>query len=219
MEKNKKIILITVISIIAIILIGTLIYFLFIKDDNTNNIAKNSKLEKINEKINQNEKYSISIEGDKNKIYYSKNDNMAYTDSEYEGQNTEFLVKDGNTYLIQDDTKRYFTYTNNEIDLTKYSSVFEELSTKDFVQGKEKIDNTEYIYQEYQGITNFAIENLEEGLSEEEIQNIKTRFYFKGDDLVYIKTIAGEKEELLKITISYKVDDNLFSIPEGYTEG
>ncbi len=219
MEKNKKIILITVISIIAIILIGTLIYFLFIKDDNTNNIAKNSKLEKINEKINQNEKYSISIEGDKNKIYYSKNDNMAYTDSEYEGQNTEFLVKDGNTYLIQDDTKRYFTYTNNEIDLTKYSSVFEELSIKDFVKGKEKIDNTEYIYQEYQGITNFAIENLEEGLSEEEIQNIKTRFYFKGDDLVYIKTIAGEKEELLKISISYKVDDNLFSIPEGYTEG
>lgn len=219
MDKNKKIILITVISIIAIILIGTLIYFLFIKDDNTNNIARNSKLEKINEKINQSGKYSISIEGDKNKIYYSKKDNMAYTDSEYEGQNTEFLVKDGNTYLIQDDTKRYFTYTNNEIDLTKYSSVFEELSTKDFVKGKEKIDNTEYIYQEYQGITNFAIENLEEDLNEEEVQNIKTRFYFKGDDLVYIKTIAGEKEELLKISISYKVDDNLFSIPEGYTEG
>ena len=125
MEKNKKIILITIISIIAIILIGTLIYFLFIKDDNTNNIAKNSKLEKINEKINQNEKYSISIEGDKNKIYYSKNANMAYTDSEYDGQNSKFLVKDGNTYLIQDDTKRYFTYTNNEIDLTKYSSVSE----------------------------------------------------------------------------------------------
>ena len=219
MDKNKKIILITIISIIAIILIGTLIYFLFIKDDNTNNIAKNSKLEKINEKINQSGKYSISIEGDKNKIYYSKNDNMAYTDSEYDGQNSKFLVKDGNTYLIQDDTKRYFTYTNNEIDLTKYSSVFEELSTKDFVQEKEKINNTEYIYQEYQGITNFAIKNLEEGLNEEEVRNIKTRFYFKGDDLVYIKTIAGEKEELLKISISYKVDDNLFSIPEGYTEG
>ena len=219
MDKNKKIILITIISIIAIILIGTLIYFLFINTNNTNNIAKNSKLEKINEKINQSGKYSISIEGDKNKIYYSKNDNMAYTDSEYDGQNSKFLVKDGNTYLIQDDTKRYFTYTNNEIDLTKYSSVFEELSTKDFTKGKEKIDNTEYIYQEYQGITNFAIENLEEGLSEEEVQNIKTRFYFKGDDLVYIKTIAGEKEELLKISISYKVDDNLFLIPEGYTEG
>ena len=219
MEKNKKIILITIISIIAIILIGTLIYFLFIKDDNTNNIAKNSKLEKINEKINQSGKYSISIEGDKNKTYYSKNANMAYTDSEYDGQNSKFLVKDGNTYLIQDDTKRYFTYTNNEIDLTKYSSVFEELSTKDFTKGKEKIDNTEYSYQEYQGITNFAIENLEEDLNEEEVQNIKTRFYFKGDDLVYIKTIAGEKEELLKISISYKVDDNLFSIPEGYTEG
>lgn len=46
----------------------------------------------------------------------------------------------------------------------------------------------------------------------------KTRFYFDGKDLKYIKTIAGNKEELLKVTISKDVDNKLFQIPSDYEE-
>ncbi len=47
----------------------------------------------------------------------------------------------------------------------------------------------------------------------------KTRLYFQGDKLVYIKTIAGDKQELLKVENTYKVDNQLFNIPSDYTEG
>ena len=51
-----------------------------------------------------------------------------------------------------------------------------------------------------------------------ENEEVKTRFYFKGDKLAYIKTIIGEKQELLKVDISYDVDNNLFEIPSDYKE-
>ena len=66
---------------------------------------------------------------------------------------------------------------------------------------------------------------LKEKVSEEQIEEIikyiedlnkKTRLYFKGKDLKYIKTISGENEEILKVEISDKVDNNLFQLPEGY---
>ena len=49
--------------------------------------------------------------------------------------------------------------------------------------------------------------------------NIKTRFYYSGNDLKYIKTITENNEELLEIKIEYEADDSLFEIPEGYTDG
>ena len=52
----------------------------------------------------------------------------------------------------------------------------------------------------------------------EEDQEVKTRFYFDGDKLVYIKKIIGDKQELLKVDISDNVDNNLFEIPSDYKE-
>ena len=46
----------------------------------------------------------------------------------------------------------------------------------------------------------------------------KTRFYFDGDKLVYIKTIIGDKQEVLKVDLSYNVDSKLFEIPSDYQE-
>ena len=49
--------------------------------------------------------------------------------------------------------------------------------------------------------------------------DIKTRFYFdKNGDLTYIKTIYGEEEELLKVSLEKNVDDSIFEIPSDYAE-
>ena len=49
--------------------------------------------------------------------------------------------------------------------------------------------------------------------------NIKTRFYFdKDNNLVYVKTINGDAEELMQINIEKEVDDSIFEIPSDYAE-
>lgn len=49
-------------------------------------------------------------------------------------------------------------------------------------------------------------------------QEVKTRFYFDNNNLVYIKTIIGNKQEIFKVNISYDVDSKLFEIPSDYKE-
>ena len=58
--------------------------------------------------------------------------------------------------------------------------------------------------------------NANDEVSEEDTN---TRFYFKGDKLQYIKTIMGEKSELLQVNVSYNVDNSLFEIPADFQEG
>ena len=50
-------------------------------------------------------------------------------------------------------------------------------------------------------------------------KDMRTRFYFdKDDNLVYIQTINGAKQELLEIKIQKEVDDSIFEIPSTYAE-
>ena len=82
-------------------------------------------------------------------------------------------------------------------------------------KGKEKINDTTYEYEEYIGFEGFMTST---GLDDEE-NNVSTRFYFKGKDLKYIKTIVpDEEDELLEIIISYSAPDELFEIPSDYVE-
>ena len=46
----------------------------------------------------------------------------------------------------------------------------------------------------------------------------KTRFYFDGNNLAYIKTVLGNKEKTLKVEISENIDNNIFTIPSDYEE-
>ena len=58
--------------------------------------------------------------------------------------------------------------------------------------------------------------------------SVKTRFYFDGSELVYLKTIyntvdeeTGEKvqvEELQTVKVEYEVKDSVFEIPANYAE-
>lgn len=212
MSKKTKIILISVIAVVLIILIAVGIWF-FTRSNGEGGQNSNDKLSKLYETLQSKDSYSYtSTLDDNNQFYYAKYDGKAYTRTIYNGNESVFLIKDGNSYLIRDTSKTYYTYTNNEIDLYKIELALSGLVGTEHETGSEEIDGKNYNYEEYTGATTLALMSTSD-VNEEEV---KTRFYFKGDDLVYIKTIAGETEELLKIEISDEVDTSLFEIPSGY---
>lgn len=217
MSKNRKIILIVVVAIIVLAIIAGFIYFVGFQSGVEDKIlnGSTSKANKLYSELKEKQNYSFIMTLDeKNKIYYAKKDNMAYIETTYQDEISKFIVKNGNSYLLMDDQKIYYKYENNETDLEKIIYQLEKIKDKDYVVGREKIENKAYKYEEYEKVTEFLIKEI----SMEEEQTAKTRLYFDGDKLVYIKTIVGDYEEILKIDISYQIDDNLFEIPSEYKE-
>lgn len=212
-SKNKKIVLISVISVIVVALIVGLILYVVLKEKNEEDIVK---LNKLYETLQSKDSYSFStILDDNNKMYYATYENKAYINTIYDGTESKFIIRDGNTYLIMDDVGTYYTYNNNEIDLEKIELELKSIKDLEHESGTEKIENKTYKYEEYNVLTTFAIMDTSEI---KENQEVKTRFYFNDDELVYIKTIIGEEEELLKVDISYNVDKKIFEIPLEYEE-
>ncbi len=213
--KNKKtiVIIIAVIAVIAILGVS----FFFINKNTSKTGTTSNKLENLYENLKQNQSYSFTATlDDNNKMIYEKNDGNAYTDTIYDGTESKFIIKDGNSYLLIDDQKAYYTYANNDIDLDKIEvQLSEVINSGDYQNGEEKIDGKNYQYEEYNCITDFTMQDTS---NVTENQNVKTRFYFKNNKLVYIKTIINDKQELLKVDISNNVDTNLFEIPLDYEE-
>ena len=211
--KNKKIILIIVITLIIITMIVGLLGYFVVKEKNDEQV---SKINKLYETLKDKTSYSFEAKiDDNNKIYYANSENKAYINTIYNEIGSKFIIKDGNTYLILDDMKTYYTYKNNETDLEKIEIELKNIKDLKPKNGKEKIHNKNYKYEEYKILTSLSM--LDTSNIKEE-QEVKTRFYFKGNDLVYIKTIIGEKEEILKVDISNKVDKKIFDIPTDYKE-
>lgn len=215
-KKNKKIAIVCMAIIVAIIVIGV-IFFAVNKSTSKTSGATANKLENLYENLKQSQSYSFTATlDDKNKMTYEKNDGEAYTDTTYNGTESKFIIKDGNSYLLVDDQKAYYTYVNNDIDLNKIElQLSEVINSGEHQNGEEKIDGKNYQYEEYNGITDFTMQDTSNVTAN---QNAKTRFYFKNNKLVYIKTIINDKQELLKVDISNNVDTNLFEIPSDYEE-
>ena len=146
-------------------------------------------------------------------MYYAKKEGKAYIDIFEDGQENKTIVTEGNTYLVNDDEKTYYIYNNNETDFNKIENQLSELKDMENKKGKEKIGNTTYYYEEYDSITEFIIQNSFYNIEE---NKPKTRFYFDGDELKYIKTIINNKQELTKIDIFNKVDNKLIEISSDY---
>jgi len=213
MDKKKKIIWITIITIIIVAAIAAVIWY-FVSNQNTNSDI--SKIKQLYETLADKTSYSFStVLDDNNQAYYAKENDKAYTDTTYNGSQSKFIIRDGNSYLLMDDSKVYYTYRNNETDLKKVELGLETLKDMEYEKGEEKIDNKKYQYEEYATLTSFTMRDTSEITQSQEV---KTRFYFKGDKLVYIKTMIGDKQELLKVEIKDKVDSNLFEIPSDYRE-
>ena len=208
--QNKNIILISSIIAIIIIVIGVIFYFIKPQAVKQN---EGEKIDKLYESLKEKSGYSFEAKLDKdNKTFFVKQSNQAYLEEITDGNEMKIIVKDENTYLLKDDEKAYYIYKNNDTNLNKIEDTLEEVKDLEYEVGKENIDNKTYTYVEISRSTDFVIMNLEG------VKQIKTRFYFSGDKLDYIKTIADQKQELLKITISDNIDRNLFEIPADYEE-
>ena len=217
-KKNNNIFIFGVLVVITLLVLGLTLYF-GTKKDKENVSTDAIKFKKEYEKYNNKEagngyKYPKVTLDDNNKLYYAKSGDTAYTDTTYNGSESKYVIKDGNSYLLMDESKKYYTYANNTIDLNLVIDTLEKLKEEEHQDGEEQIDGKNYNYEEYSTITELAISDFSENTS-----NAKTRLYFQGDKLVYIKTIAGDKQELLKVETTYKVDNQLFNIPSDYAEG
>ena len=218
MDKKKKIIIISISAVIALIIIGVTIYFI---TRNVTESANENKLLKMYEKMAQNETYTISFKlNDDNQYTVSRQGNQANIDIYDEGTRTTDIIKDGNTYLLVYSTNRYYTYNNNDLQLTELiNEINDIIQSQEPEKGEEEINGKTYEYLEYKNVSYFLMnpdETVSGGNTSQEDENINTRFYFKGDKLEYIKTIMPNKTELLEVNVSYDVDNSLFEIPDNF---
>ena len=219
---NKKTIIILTISVIVILIIAGLIWFLVANKNNSNNQsqetpAQESKTQKIYDELKNSEAYQFTRKiDDNNQVLIAKKGDRAYEKEIFKGSETNYLVKDGDLYLLSATNQRYYIYQNNDEILNLIVNAFSKIENKTYTEGKEEINGKKYNYEEFQGIQEFLVDS---NLYSADETNIKTRFYYSGNDLKYIKTITENNEELLEIKIEYEADDSLFEIPEGYTDG
>ncbi len=215
MKKNKRI------SLIAVILVIIGIIFIISKIINSKS-SDEQKLAKIYEDLKSSQSYYFQMERNSNNkiIMAQKGDKTIIDQYSKEGEDsvqshTTTLIKDNNTYLILHDRKEYYVYEENNVDQTILIDGIKEIMSKDFTRGNEKVRGKKYDYEEYNGSSMFMVSNT---LNIDE-NEVKTRFYFdKNDNLVYIKTINGDDNELLKISLTKDVDDAMFEIPSDYAE-
>ncbi len=214
MDKKQKIFIISI-SVVVVLLIVALIVYVVTKKETES--VNDNRLSTIYDKMMQNETYQVTFKLDDNNQYtVSRKGNVANIDTYSDGSHTTEIIKDGNTNLLMYSTKRYYTYQNNEIGLTELATELNDIiQSQEPEKGEEEIDGKTYKYEEYKGVSYFLM-NANDEVSEEDTN---TRFYFKGDKLQYIKTIMGEKSELLQVNVSYNVDNSLFEIPADFQEG
>lgn len=214
MEKKQKIFIISICVIVAIIIVGLIVYAIITSRTES---ANENRLANMYEKMMQDETYSITFQlDDNNKYTVSRKGDVANIDMYNNGDHTTNIIRDGNTYLLMYSTKRYYTYQNNVIGLGELPSQLNEMiQNQQPEKGQEKIDGHNYRYEEYKGVSDFLM-NTDENVIEE---NTNTRFYFDGDDLKYIQTIMEDKSELIRVEVSYDVDDTIFEIPSDFEEG
>ena len=219
MDRKKKTILAVIILVVLLVVLAIVWFFVFNNKGNTNennnsNSKENSNVSRTYNELQASGDFVFEITLDnENYMYYTKSNNMAYIDTVSEGRENKNIIRDGNTYLLLDDTKTYYKYSNNQTNLNIITLRLNKIKDLEYETGRERINSKNYSYEEFVGLTDFAM-----GDFKEDSQDVKTRFYFDGDKLVYIKTIEKEKEELLKVNISNDVEQNLFQIPSDYKE-
>ena len=215
MKKNKRI------SLIVIILVIIGIIF-FVSKIVGNKNSKVQELAKVYNKLNSSQAYQFKWEqNDNNKTIIIKDGDKTLIDQYSKDEDsatqnhTKTLIKENSTYLILPDRKEYYIYEGNNVDQTFLIDGIKEILGKEYNKGTEKVKGKKYKYEEYSGSTMFLLSN---SLNLDE-NDVKTRFYFDSkDNLVYIKTIYGDKHELLKVGLTNDIDSSVFEIPADYAE-
>lgn len=212
MNKKKLVLLVVV---VLLVIIGIVVGVSIFKKNDEN---KETKLKAIYDKLVDSQEYSFKIELNENNktIMAKKGEQTAidqYTDGD-DGHSTT-LIKDGDTYLIKHEREEYYLYKRNNVEQHILTDGLKEITDKEYTTGTEKVNGKKYSFEEYSGSTIFTSLNA----LNIDGNDVKTKFYFdKDNNLVYMKTTYGETEELLKVELTYSVDDSLFEIPSNYAE-
>ena len=216
MKKNKRIMIIVIILVIIGIIFG-------ISKIIGNKNKKIQELAQIYNELSSSQTYQFEWEqNENNKTIMAKDGDKILIDQySKEAESTiqnhsKTLIKDNVTYFILPDRKEYYVYEGNTVDQTSFlTDGIKDIMSKEYNKGTEKVRGKRYDYEEYNGSSMFLIDN---SLNLEE-NDIKTRSYFdKKGKLVYIKTIYGDKHELLKVSLTKDVDNSVFEIPADYAE-
>lgn len=200
----KKIIVLIIMIAIGVVIVNTV----------KNTPKEKSKMKELYSKLEASEQYKFTMDDGKNKTIIAQNGKNTIIDMYTEKEHVSTLVKDNNTYYILHDKEEYYTYEDNEKDEKILLSELQPIVEKEATNGKEKIQGKTYNYEEYDGVSTF-MNYIGLGINTE---NIKTKFYFQGKNLKYIKTINDGEETLQKIDITYEAPSELFEIPNNYAE-
>lgn len=219
MEKNKKLIIgiISVLVIIAIIIAIVMLTNNGGKESNTQ-IGKSygiDSLEEVYNKLQYTKNYSFNTKlNDENYKNTSRNNDSLKIEIADEGKNQTYIVKNENTYFLNEKTKKYYEYNDNTSMLNDLENKVKDLLKNNFNEGTENINGKDYTYQEFEKTSPFLI-NFKRKYDN---YNTKTRFYFADGNLQYIRTYVGEVQQLLKVDLEFNNQKDSYKIPSDYTK-
>lgn len=205
----------TIISVSIILLLVIAIIFIFLGE-------KKDRVKNMYENMIKSNNFTFTMEEKTKEIDYkvsmAQKENNICIDMYSDEEHTTTLILENNSYYIMHDEKEYYDNGDEKIESDLVTSSLKKFIQKPYINGKEKINGKSYYFEEYENDeTDFIIfANIQES------STIKTRFYFSGNKICYIKNIIlsedERQEELIKSDLKYEVDENLFEIPEDYAE-
>lgn len=218
-NKLKKTMIIIGIIILVVVIIGVIIFAISSKNKtNKTEQTESVEIQKNYEKIANSKEMIFTTTLDKNnKETIVIKDGQAYKETTRNGVTYKYIVKGNDTYFVDDSNKTYYIYKNNTEISTEIQQKLSKLKEMSSNTGKEKVNGKNYQYEEFEKYQDFLINNK---IAVTDLTKAKTRIYYDNDKIVYIKTIAGDEEELLKVDISYgTVKNDYFNIPSEYKDG
>lgn len=218
-NKLKKSMIIIGIIILLVVIIGVIIFAISSKNKtNKTEQTESVEIQKNYEKIANSKEMTFTTTLDENnRETIVIKDGQAYKETTRNGVTYKYIVKGNDTYFVDDSNKTYYTYKNNTEISTEIQQKLSKLKEMSSNTGKEKVNGKNYQYEEFEKYQDFLINNK---IAVTDLTKAKTRIYYDNDKIVYIKTIAGDEEELLKVDISYgTVKNDYFNIPSEYKDG
>ena len=218
-NKLKKPMIIIGIIILVVVIIGVIIFAISSKNKkNKTEQTESVEIQKNYEKIANSKEMTFTTTLDENnRETIVIKDGQAYKETTRNGVTYKYIVKGNDTYFVDDSNKTYYTYKNNTEISTEIQQKLSKLKEMSSNTGKEKVNGKNYQYEEFEKYQDFLINNK---IAVTDLTKAKTRIYYDNDKIVYIKTIAGDEEERLKVDISYgTVKNDYFNIPSEYKDG
>lgn len=168
---------------------GDSLTYLFFKDYNTQNYYVSF----YDRNVSKNDNSLIIYARSGDKYYY-----------EYKGENGQKIIqKDGFKYTINEKVNNLFK-EENELEDYSYGVLpddLEKLKTMGYKSGKSKVFGVSYVFEEYK------------------LKGAVSTYYFKGRNLIYVKTDLVSGSSLLKFdSMKSNFSKKIFDINDNYSE-